>query len=61
MARHDFVLVPSSTVKLAIAKILKGEGFINGYEVLRDKSHRTIKIYLRYDNSKSALSQLKVW
>ena len=48
MARHDFVLVPSSRMKLSIAKILKKEGFISDYEVLRDKSHRTIKIYLRY-------------
>ena len=48
MARHDFVLVPSSRMKLAVARILKREGFINDYEVLRDKSHRVIKIYLKY-------------
>jgi small subunit ribosomal protein S8 len=29
MARHDFVLVPSSKMKLAITTILKAEGFIN--------------------------------
>jgi len=50
MAKHDFVLVPSSRVKLSIARILKEEGFINDYEVLRDKSHRTIKIHLKYGN-----------
>jgi small subunit ribosomal protein S8 len=59
MARHDFVLVPSSKVKLAISKILKGEGYIIDYEILRDKSHQTIKIYLRYDNNKSALCGLE--
>ena len=48
MARHDFVLVPSSRMKLAVARILKREGFINDYEVLRDKSHQVIKIYLKY-------------
>ncbi len=52
MARHESVVVPSSKVKLAIAKILKEEGFINDYEVLRDKSHRAIKIRLRYGDKK---------
>jgi len=50
MARHDFVLIPSSRMKLAIAKILKAEGFINDYEVLKDKTHRSIKIHLKYSD-----------
>ena len=49
MARHDFVLIPASKMKLAITKILKIEGFISDYEVLRGKSHRVIKIHLKYD------------
>jgi len=49
MARHDFVLIPASKMKLAITKILKAEGFINDYEVLRGKPHRVIKIHLKYD------------
>ena len=48
MARHDFVLMPSSRMKLSIARILKEEGFINDYEVVRGKPHRTIKIHLKY-------------
>jgi len=48
MVRHDFVLMPSTRMKLAISKILKAEGFINDYEVLKDKSHRVIKIHLKY-------------
>jgi len=60
MVRHDFVLVPSSRIKLSIAKILKGEGFISDYEVLKGKPHRVIKIYLRYsDNNKPVLSGLE--
>ncbi len=50
MTRHDFVLVPASNMKISIAKILKQEGFINDYEVLRGKPHRVIKIYLKYDD-----------
>jgi len=50
MARHDSVLIPASKIKLSIARILKAEGFINDYEVLRGKPHRVIKIYLKYDD-----------
>ncbi len=50
MVRHDSVLIPSSRVKQAIAKILKEEGFISEYEVLKGKTHRTIKITLKYSS-----------
>jgi len=46
MVGHDSVMMPSSKMKLSIAKILKAEGFINDYEVLRGKPHRMIKIHL---------------
>ncbi|MFW6105402.1 MAG: 30S ribosomal protein S8, partial [Chloroflexota bacterium] len=42
MADHDYVLVPSSKVKLAIIKILEGEGFIDRYEVLKGKPQTMI-------------------
>ncbi len=49
LVRHDSVVVPSSRMKLAIAKILKEEGFIADYEVLKGKPHRAIKLHLKYD------------
>ncbi len=48
MVRHDSVLIPASKVKLAIAKILKDEGFINDFEVVKDKNHKSIKVSLKY-------------
>ena len=48
MVRHDSVLMPSSRTKLAIARVLKEEGFVSDYEVLRGKPHRVIKITLKY-------------
>ena len=48
MARHDSVLVPSSRMKVAITKILKEEGFIKDFEVVRGKPQKAIKIHLRY-------------
>ena len=60
MVRHDSVLVPASKIKLSIAKILKEEGFISNYEVVKGKPHREIKVQLRYfDNNKPAISGLK--
>ncbi len=60
MARHDSVLMPASKTKLAVAKILKDEGFINDYEVLKDKPDRVIKIHLRYfDNKQPAIAGLE--
>lgn len=48
MARHDFVLMPSSKIKLSVAKILREEGFIKDYEVVKGKQQRVIKVYLKY-------------
>lgn len=60
LARHDFTLVPSSRMKLAIAKILREEGFIHDYEVLKGKPQRVIKVHLKYtDKKEPVLNGLK--
>ncbi len=60
MVRHDSVIVPSSKLKLAVAKILKEEGFIADYEVAKGQPHKEIKIRLRYmEGNQPAISGLK--
>jgi len=59
MASHDDVVIPSSQVKLSIAKILKEEGFIDDYEILKGKSQQTIKIRLKYVDKQPALLGLE--
>ena len=60
MARHSQVLVPASRMKLSIARILKEDGFITDYEVVRGKPERIIKIHLRYfENNQSVISGLE--
>jgi len=60
MVRHEFVLVPWSKMKLAIARILKEEGFVDSYEVLKGRPGRVIKIYLKYyDRDRPVISGLK--
>lgn len=59
MVRHDSVTVPASKIKLGIAKILKEEGFITDFEIVKGKPHREIKVILRYIDNKPAISGLK--
>jgi len=59
MAKHDDVLVPLSKMKLSTARILKREGFINDYEVLKDKPQSMIRIRLKYIDGQSAILGLE--
>ena len=59
-ARHEFVLVPGSKLKVSIAKILKDEGFIRNYELVHDSTQGTLRIYLNYlDKKTAAISGLR--
>lgn len=59
-ARHDFVVMPTSKIKVAIAKVLKQEGFVRDYEVIAEIPQGTLKLLLRYDGSKTpTISGLK--
>jgi len=55
LARHDSVLIASSKTKVAIAKILKDEGFIKDFEVVRGKPQKVIKIHLKYQARNQAM------
>ncbi len=58
-ARHETVSMPASKEKLAIAKILKEEGFITDYTVQGDVK-KTIMITLKYGpNGEKVISGLK--
>jgi small subunit ribosomal protein S8 len=50
MMGHANVAMPSSKIKVAIAKIMKDEGFISGYEVVDGKvaGSKILRIRLKY-------------
>ena len=52
-AKHDTVDVPSSRMKLAIAKILLDEGYIKSYELVENGKFNDIRITLKYGASKN--------
>ena len=58
-ARHDYAMIPASKTKLAIAKILKEEGFINDFELLKDKTQKVIKVQLRYEKNQPIISGIE--
>ena len=45
---HPSVSMPSSKIKVAIAKILKAEGFIEGYQVTGDRPQPKLVIKIKY-------------
>ncbi len=47
-AGHEKVDIPSSGLKVEIARILKEEGFIKGYKVIEDKKQGILRVYLKY-------------
>jgi small subunit ribosomal protein S8 len=59
LARHLRVSIPASNMKLAIARILKEEGYIKDYELVKDNPQGTIRITLRYSGKQPVLTQLK--
>jgi small subunit ribosomal protein S8 len=59
MAHHDSALVPASKMKLAIAKILKDEGFIADFSIVKGEPQRSIKIILKYIDRQPAFIGLE--
>lgn len=70
MAKKEEVSLPYSKIKFAICKILEKEKLINKFEVSRpikishlrkteEDKFRQIKIFLKYEGGKSAITNLK--
>jgi len=47
--------MPSSNLKVAIAKILKEEGFISEYDIIKSVPQQAIRIHLKYDDDKQPI------
>ena len=58
-ARHKETEVPASKLKLAIAKIMKEQGYISDYEFIEDSLQGKIKVTLRYFKREPAIKELK--
>ena len=52
-AKHDTVDIPSSKMKLSIAKILLDEGYIKSYELVENGNFNDIRVTLKYGADKN--------
>ena len=60
IASYDKVDIPSSRLKINIAKILKSEGFIKHYKMINERGQGILRIFLRYDEKgESVIGGLK--
>ena len=47
-AYHDSVTMPSSKIKVEIARVLKQEGYISGWDVADDRVGKALTVHLKY-------------
>ncbi|MBF6615014.1 MAG: 30S ribosomal protein S8 [Chloroflexi bacterium] len=52
MARHQSVLIPTSHIKVNLARILKDEGYIKDYDVPNEMGGRVFRVWLKYSVDK---------
>ena len=50
IASYNTVDVPSSKLKINVANVLKSEGFIKNYRIMKKERRETIRIFLKYDD-----------
>jgi small subunit ribosomal protein S8 len=59
-ARFEKVEIPSSKMKASIARILKDEGYIKDYTVIKDDKQGILEIQLKYDSKQMpVMSEIK--
>jgi small subunit ribosomal protein S8 len=61
-AKHEKVDIPASTLKTHIARILKDEGYIKNYKVIKDGKQGIVRVYLKYegDTKRQVISGLRM-
>ena len=57
VARFDKVDIPASRMKISLARILKEEGFIKNYKVIKDNRQGLLRVYLKYSEHQIPLIQ----
>lgn len=57
--KTEKVDIPLSRMKLEIVKILKEEGFIRAYKILKDKRQGVLRVFPKYVENESVISGLK--
>lgn len=57
---YETVDMPASKLKVNIAKVLKAEGMIRNYKILKNENSKTLRVVLKYDaDGRAVISGLK--
>jgi small subunit ribosomal protein S8 len=56
MARQKQVVMPGSKMKVAIARILRDEGYIKDFEVTKDAPQAQLRVVLKYDRDRKPIA-----
>ena len=59
MAEKISVVMPSSKLKVAIAAVLKDEGYIDSYNIIKENSKSTLEIVLKYYAGEPVIENIK--
>jgi small subunit ribosomal protein S8 len=60
LAKHPRVEMPSSKMKIEIARILKEEGYLANFKVVDEKGRKTLRVFLRYTpDRRSVITDLR--
>ena len=54
-AKFKKVDIPSCNLKVNVAKVLKEEGYIKNFKVIKDNKQGVLVIYLKYDEEKNGV------
>lgn len=60
-AMKKSVDIPASNIKVSLSQILKDEGFIKDFEIIKEEEtvKKNIRVYLKYDQKTRVISGLK--
>lgn len=50
--RHRYALVPVSKLKLELARVMAEEGFVESFDVTKDRPQAMIRLWLKYTDEK---------
>ena len=59
MAGLETVEAPASRIKANIAKVLKEEGYIRNFRLVRSGNKHYLRVYLKYENGEKAITGIK--
>ncbi len=60
LAKHDKLDVPSSNMRVGLAKILQETGYIRTFKVARDGKQGVMRVYLKYnDEGRSVINTVQ--